>query len=100
MKKPIRQTLFEELDLSLSAFGDKSKKISIDFLKKGGIKYRPDDIDIEKTIDILADIFGSYMDIMLNRMYWNTCSKLDIDPDRSVNVAPRQKILDILKAPT
>lgn len=71
--------MFEELDLSLSAFGDKSKKISIDFLKKGEMKYYLDDIDIEKIIDILADIFGSYMNIMLNKMYWNTCSKLDID---------------------
>jgi len=100
MKKPIRQTLYEELDLSLSAFGDKSKKISIDLLKNRGIKYNPGDIDIEKTIEILGEIFGSYMDVMLNRIYWNTCSKLDIDPDRSVNVAPRQKILDILNLPS
>gem|GEM_PF-6538477 len=31
MKKSIRQTLFEELDVSLSAFGSESKKISIDY---------------------------------------------------------------------
>lgn len=100
MKKPIRQTLFDELDVSLSAFGNESKKISIDYLKNSGIKYDQDSINIEKTIDILGDIFGSYVDIMLNRMYWNTCNRLDIEPDRSGNISPRQKIVDLLKTST
>ena len=76
MKKPIGQTLFDELDASLSTFGSESKKISI---------------------DILGDIFGSYVDIMFNGMYWNTCSRLDIDPNKSVNISPRQKIINLLK---
>jgi hypothetical protein len=50
-------------------------------------------------LGILADVFGSYMDIMLNRMYWNTCSRLDIDPNRNINVIPMQKILDLLETP-
>lgn len=93
----MKQTLFEELDVSLSAFGETNKKNSIAVLDRNGVKYNAEEMDFEKAMDVLSEVFESYSDVMFNRIYWNVCSRLDRNPDRRPDLSPKEKILNLLK---
>lgn len=97
LRRPsLRQTLFEEIDLSLSAFGENNKQNSINALEQNEIKYSPDKLDFVETLDILEGLFASYSEVMFNRIYMNICSKLDLQPDRKTELSPKEKILQLL----